>query len=164
MAVEWEGAVAAALGALTGAHAEKQKATIIALVDARLAGKPEESVWDRPETCNRRTYHMRWKHDPAFAGALAEVQRLASEFKDSRVVRALAQAAERLALASPVAAAKVIELLGAGDERVRLQAAFGILDRAGQETASKGPQSAVLRVVYDDGVRDTSAEAAPEAA
>jgi hypothetical protein len=145
---EWEAAVASAFEGLTEPHREKKKATIIALVDARLAGKPEETVWGRPEVCNRRTYHMKWHHDPEFAAALAEVTRLATQWKDGRVVRALQDAAERMALASPVAAMKVIALLGSADENVRLRASFGILDRAGEETASKAQPAGAQVLIY----------------
>lgn len=137
MAGEWVEAVEAAFGALTPPHLEKKKATIIALVDARLAGRSEESVWRLPQTCNRGTYHMKWKHDPTFKVCLEEVDRLARQWKDSRTVRALQEAAERLALAAPIAVAKVMGLLASDDESVRLRAALGILDRAGMETATK---------------------------
>lgn len=137
MAGEWVKAVEEAFDDLTPPHLEKKKATIIALVDARLAGKPEESVWKLPEVCNRGTYHLRWKHDPAFAACLEAVTRLARQWKDGRTVRALQEAAERLALAAPVAVGKVLGLLTSEDENVRLRAALAILDRAGVETATK---------------------------
>lgn len=164
MATEWEAAVGAAFATLGGTHWEKKKATILALVDARLAGRPEESVWRLPETCSRQVYHAKWKRDPSFAAALAAVDRLAREWKDGRAVRALQEAAERLALASPVAAATAVRLLGAEDPNIKLRAAFGILDRAGMETATKAAfdNDVTLRVVYDDGVSDSAAEAAPE--
>ena len=138
MAAEWEAAVSSALAGLSEPHREKKKATIIALVDARLAGRSEETIWKRPEVCNRRTYHMRWKQEPDFAEALETVTKLAIDWKDTRSVRALQDAAERLALASPVAVGKVISLLASQDESILLRAAFGILDRAGLETATKG--------------------------
>ena len=62
---------------------------------------------------------------------------LARGWKDGRSLRALGQAAERLALASPVAVAKLIERLQSMDENIILRAATAILDRAGMETAAK---------------------------
>ena len=117
--------------------ADKKKATIIALVDAHLAGRSEETVWGKPETCARKTYHEKWKKDPLFAGVLETVDSLARGWRDGRSLRALNLAAERLALASPVAVAKLIERLKSTDEGIILRAATAILDRAGMETASK---------------------------
>ena len=142
---EWVTTAEAALAGLAGPHLAKKRATIIALVDAHLAGKSEESVWRLPEACSRRIYHQKWKFEPTFIAALAAVDGLARDWKDSRALRALQQAAERLALASPVAAAKAIALLAAADQRVQLQAAFGILDRAGMETASKSSVAAEVK-------------------
>lgn len=135
---EWTDEAQAALSRLDGErHADKMKATILALVDAHLSGQSEETVWGKPETCARNTYHSKWKKDPIFAQVLAEVDALAKGWRDGRSLRALNQAAERLALASPVAVAKLIERLQSMDERIILRAATAILDRAGMETAAK---------------------------
>lgn len=134
---DWESQAAAELNRLTNPYATKKRATVIALVDARLAGKTEESVWGLPETCSRYIYHSKWKKDPTFAEVLERVTALARQWKDLQGIRALGQAAERLALASPVAVARAIALLQSGDDRIVLSAAFGILDRAGVETAVK---------------------------
>jgi len=133
----WVEAVGAAFDGLQQPHREKKKATIIALVDARLAGRSEETVWKLPGVCNRGTYHLKWKKQADFVICLDRVSALATDWRDGRAIRALQEAAERLALATPVAVGKAIVLLGSDDERVRLQAAFGILDRAGVETAAK---------------------------
>ena len=145
MAGEWVDVVQAAFGGLKPPNVDKKKATIIALVDARLAGRPEESVWKQPGVCNRGTYHLKWKKQPDFADCLAEVTRVATTWRDSRALRALQEAAERLALAAPIAVAKATALLGSDDEQIRLRAAFGILDRAGVETASKGSVAAEVK-------------------
>jgi predicted phosphoribosyltransferase len=135
---EWMEAAQGALSRLDGEQwADKKKATILALVDAHLAGRSEETVWDRPETCARNTYHAKWKHSPTFADVLVEVDGLARGWRDGRSLRALNEAAERLALAAPVAVAKLIERLKSDDEAIILRAAVAILDRAGLETAAK---------------------------
>ena len=140
---EWTDEAQATLARLDGeAWADKKKATIVALVDAHLSGQSEETVWGRPETCARNTYHGKWKKDPIFAQVLADVDGLARGWKDGRSVRALGQAAERLALASPVAVAKLIERLQSMDENIILRAATAILDRAGMETAAKSSSQA----------------------
>ena len=139
MAGDWIDAVAAELDRLENPHRDKKRATILAIVDARLAGKSEETVWEprRAETCSRSIYHQKWKFDPVFADVLERVSKAARDYQDGRALRALRQAAERLALASPVAVATAIDALRAEDANVRLRAAFGILDRAGIETSTK---------------------------
>lgn len=139
MAGDWLDAVGAELDRLENPHREKKRATILAIVDARLAGRSEETVWEprRPETCSRQIYHTKWKQEPVFAEVLDAVYRAARQWQDGRALRALRQAAERLALASPVAVATAIDALRAEDANVRLRAAFGILDRAGIETSTK---------------------------
>lgn len=134
---DWEHQAAAELARFTGRHAAKQRATIIALVDARLAGTPEEDVWRRADTCSRTVYHTKWKKDAIFADVLATVESLARNWKSTETVRALTEAARRLALAAPVAAAAAIRRLQDDDGNIALRAAFGILDRAGVETATK---------------------------
>lgn len=135
---DWADAVMADLARLDGLeHEHKRKQTILALVDARLAGRSEETIWERPETCSRSTWHGKWKKQPLMQDVLASVDRAARRWTDTRTIRALAEAAERLQLAAPAAAGKAISLMLSLDDRVALQAAFGVLDRAGVETAPK---------------------------
>lgn len=121
-------------------HREKMIATILAIVDARLAGQSETAVFGRKDTCNVTTYHKKWKHRPAFAACLDNVTKLAQEWQDSKYIRALQTAAERLQLAAPTAAAKLVVLMGNPDPNVQYRAATAVLDRAGVETASKDGQ------------------------
>ena len=138
---DWTEAVMADLERLDGLqHEQKRRQTILALVDARLAGRTEETVWDRPETCARSTWHEKWKREPLMQDVLNAVDRAARRWTDTRTLRALAEASERLQLASPAAAGKAISLMLSDDDRVALQAAFGVLDRAGVETAPKQQQ------------------------
>ena len=95
---EWIDVATEQLSRLENPHREKKRATIIALVDARLAGETEESVWTQPQCCSRNTYHSKWKRDPVFADVLDKVYDLARDWNDGRSVRALDEAAERLAL------------------------------------------------------------------
>lgn len=118
-------------------HYHKRRNTVVALVDARLAGRPEEDVWRRSDTCSRNTYHSKWKRQPLFVEVLASVEQIARTWTDSEELQALRSASRRLALASPAAASKAVEQLDDPDANVVLRAAFGILDRAGKETASK---------------------------
>lgn len=135
--VGWEAEAVAELNRLQPPQVAKKRATVIALVDARLAGQPEESVWGRPDTCSRNIYHSKWKKDPIFSDVLRSVTELARTWHDGRSLRALSKAAELMALASPDAVARAIALMQSMDDAVALRAAFGILDRAGVETATK---------------------------
>jgi hypothetical protein len=139
--MDWTDAVATDLDRLRGLqHEHKRRNTVLAMVDARLAGRSEETVWSQPGTCARSTWHETWKLDPLMQDVLASVERQARRWLDTKAIRALAEAAERLQMASPAAAGKAIALMLSQDDRVALQAAFGVLDRAGVETAPKTQQ------------------------
>lgn len=133
----WTEEAARILGQLSEPHLAKKRATIIALVDARLSGASEESVWGRPETCSRTVYHNKWKKDSTFARVLAEVTRLAQGWEDGRTALALAGAARALALASPKAVGRLVDMLTSLEDAVVVRSAIAILDRAGMETATK---------------------------
>lgn len=162
---DWLTVAAQQLQRIEGQHAAKKKATIIALVDARLAGRAEASVWDRaahPDVCSRTVYHNKWKREPVFSEVLEAVTRLAREWRDGRALRALQQAAEKMALASPLAADQLVSIATAGQvRRARagaggkpvvftepaptadvLRAAVALLDRAGMQTAAKSVSAA----------------------
>lgn len=149
MANDWVSAANAELRRLEGQqHYHKMRNTVLALVDARLAGRSEETVFEREDSCSRNTYHAKWKRQALFAEVLASVEGIAREWKDTEELRALREAARLMALASPGAAGKVIQQLSSGDGNLVLRAAFGILDRAGKETASKS--SVQVDVTADD--------------
>ena len=147
-------------------HYHKMRNTILALVDARLATASEETVWARPDTCSRKTWHVKWKHNPVLMDVLAAVERQVREWRDGEELRALREAARALALASPEAAEQLARMAATGRVRrlsgdgtltpsfedasagdVRL-AAMAVLDRAGKETASKS--SMQVEVTSDD--------------
>lgn len=130
-------------------HKEKMVNTIYHLVDARVSGKPETAVFGRKDTCSQNTYYAKWKNDPSFTACLDTVTALALEWKDGRFARALRTAAERLQLASPNAAAKLVVLMGDRDPNIVFRAATAILDRAGVETAMKSSQSLELETAED---------------
>lgn len=140
---DWKPRASAALARLNDVQwGDKKKATILALVDAHLAGISEETVWGRPETCARNTYHNKWKRDPLFAEVLAEVDRLARDWRDNRALYALEEAAEELRLASPAAVRRLVAIMKqAADLTNSRLAATAVLDRAGMETAAKSSSS-----------------------
>lgn len=140
MAETWSAAIADELEKLNGTPDDpsyrasvivKKRATIIALIDARLAGRSEESVWLRPDTCNRKIYHTKWKKDPLFAEVLERATAIAHRWKDEEGLRAMERAQKLLQLATPHAAATVVDQLKSADERVAQSAAFGILKGTG---------------------------------
>lgn len=162
---DWLTAAAEQLNRIEGQWAAKKKATIIAIVDARLAKKTEATVWDRdkhPDVCSKTVYYKWIDNDPVFVEALAAVSRLATEWRDGRALRALQQAAEKMALASPLAADQLVSIATAGQvRRARagangklvvfteaaatadvLRAAVALLDRAGMQTAAKSVTAA----------------------
>ena len=158
---EWAAAaeITAQLDRLPDPHRQKKRDTVLALVDARLAGRTEESVWKLPQTCSRTTYHTGWKFDPTFAEVLETCTKIARQLRDTRAARAIATAAERLALASPIAAARLIGLLGSTDENVVRLTAAAILDRAGVETATKG-ELVTVDTTLDEWRKDAEARRA----
>ncbi len=136
---DWKTEAMAALARLNDERwADKMKITILALVDAHLAGKSEETVWELPEVCARKTYHEKWKKQPLFAEVLATVDGLARDWKDTRALDPLGVAVQMLRLASPDAVERLIAIMRQeGDLTNSRLAAAAVLDRAGLETASK---------------------------
>lgn len=169
-APDWLPAALAELDRFSEPHLSKKRATVLALVDARLAGRPEESVWNRaeyPDVCSREIFQGKWKKDPTFSSVLANVDALARGWKDGAKLRAINTAAERLALASPVAVGRVVALMSSQDEAIVLRAALGILDRAGVETAQKNDvlltTKSYVTISPDDWDADENADLAPGA-
>ena len=138
-------------------HTQKMIDTIVALVDAKLAGMAIEEVFDRPDTCARATYYNKWKHDPHFDACYKSVLEIAQHWHDNRAANALADAHERLALATPAMVALAVETAlkanKMGDFNAVLRAAFGILDRADDVTAQKGSASVEHAISYIREVR-----------
>ena len=124
-------------------HGQKMKATILALVAANLEQRSEETVWDLPGTCNRSTYHAKWKKNKTFADVLARVRDAAKHHQDTADARAVARASRRIRMASERAAERLEELIDSMDEATARLAAQAILDRAGLETAAKSTQQQI---------------------
>jgi len=145
----WIGEAVAELSRLRNPHRDKKQATIIALVDARISGMPEESIWKRTEVCSRTVYHEKWKKDATFADVLVKVEDLARNWRNTQAVTALSDASKILQLASPRVASGLVKMategyapLDDGDSRLvetseQLRAMVAVLDRASPETAGK---------------------------
>lgn len=134
---EWVEDVTEQLDQIKGKDAQKKRDTIIALVDARLNKRADSTAFRQIGTGHKITYHRSWKHDPTFASVLAEVERLATHWRNQRQARYLAEAADRLAQLAPAAATVLAKAMRSPDLNVALKAAFGVLDRAGLQTAVK---------------------------
>ena len=138
---EWLTAAVAELNRLDDQReADKMRATVIALADARVNHRYDKTVWvraDFPDVCSRTVYNKWRDKNPVFVEVLAAVTKLALDYRDSEELRALQLSRRRLRLASPVAVGRLITLLQSADESIVIRAALGILDRAGDETAAK---------------------------
>lgn len=167
---DWASACLDELDRLQGDHAHKKRNTVIALVDARLAGRSEETVWNLATTCSRNTWHSKWKHDPLLMDVLANVERKARRWTDTRAIRALQDAAEKLMLASPAVADQLVKVATGNYADATaadvVRAGLGVLDRAGVETAPKtqlehglSPElESLLERVYGEAADETEDE------
>lgn len=136
----WLGEVAQELSRIQGAHAQKKRNTVVALVQARLAGKSDEMVWKRDNTCSRSTFHRPggWGEDVVISSVLENATRIAKDWRENRGRRAVERAIEALQLYSPIAANHLFRIMESeSDVGPALRAALLILDRAGIDTAQK---------------------------
>lgn len=123
--------IIAALASFGGAHAEKKRQTIIALVEAELAGDPEETVWSRPDTCSRSTYHARWKRNKQFTRVLALVRDIARKYASAAPAAAMIKARRTMQLGTAPAATRTVRELDNEDGNIALKAAKMIIDATG---------------------------------
>ena len=156
---DWMAQALEAMAQLRGPHLAKKQATILALVDARLSGRSDESVFRQPDTCSRTIWHAKWKRDPIIQEALEAATQAALNWHHGRALRAIAQAREMMTLSTPAAAEEVIKRLRSADDNIVLRAAFGLLDRADFETAPK----ASTRSEQDEPLDDEEQAAIEEA-
>ncbi len=96
--------------------------------DCDLRGEPWRFV------CSQSIYYRKWTHDAAFVGALEAA-------RQELTAQAIASAVVGLQAGTSEAVGEVRRLIREGEaENTRLRAAFGLLDRAGMETAPKSSQ------------------------
>ena len=115
----------------------KKVNTIIALIDARLAGESDASVFRRADCVSRDVWYKKWSKDAVISSVLDNIKELIRPIHDKNALLAMSAAATNMQLASPLAVRRAISLMDSLDEAVSLRAAFGLLDRAGIETAAK---------------------------
>lgn len=137
-------------------------------------GDKDLTAWLAMEQCptSRAAWYRQggrnYLGDPDFARALEIYKLRALAWQMGEEVKAVRQAQNELRTKSLAAARKLVDLLYSSDERVQLDAAKTVLDRAGVETASKqqtqvtGSEREPLRVLIAyDNVDDTLAPAPP---
>lgn len=155
-----DGDVLAALNRLPEPHRQKKRATVLGLVAAKLAGKSEESVFGKEDTCSRNIWHSKWKRDEVISSVLATVLAAAETWRATDELRSLQAASRYLALGAPAAAARLVTMLAHADAAQARLAAQAILDRADFSTAAK---SSSLHGEMDE-LLDDEEQAAVEAA
>ncbi len=150
MEKQWQNALVGIFDGLDGPHLEKKKATILAIVDARLSGQAEERVFERPDTCSRTVWHTKWKRDAEIGGRAERIFQAASEWRDNRTLLALAEAVETLQLSAPDAVNRLVAIMNqAADLTNSRLAAVAVLDRAGTSTASKSSVDVDMSTLSD---------------
>jgi len=104
-----------------------------------------ETVWRKPYSKGGRYYGTEIDGNPDFRAALLAYRTAYIAYESAREEEAVRKAASAYRLAAPKAAEVHIGLMeNANDERVRLQAASEVADRASKDTARKGEVSAAV--------------------
>lgn len=130
-------AVLKALDRLPDPHRQKKRATVLALVGARLAGESDEGVFARSDTCSRSIWYGKWSKDEIISAVLADVLKAAEDWVAGDELEAMRVAKRWLALGTPLAAARLVVMIRDADSSQARLASQAVLDRAGTETASK---------------------------
>lgn len=125
------------LDKIKGHERDKKRLTVIALIDARIGGESDASVFRKAGTVSRDIWYKKWSKDPLIASVLDTIENMVRPARDRAALAAMAGAAATMQLSSPGAVARAVELMQSKDDAVALKAAFGLLDRAGMETAIK---------------------------
>lgn len=110
----WADAAGRELDQIVGRHAAKKRATILAVVGARLRNEPVERIFDRPETCARSVYYGKWLRDPQFSATLARVTTLAQHWQTEQelteLTRRQADWVNKMVAVTDVAADRLAEM------------------------------------------------------
>lgn len=140
-----------ALAAIEEPHQRKKRVTVLRLAEAKSLGLPIGTVFESSDTCGTVTWYGRskedpgWKDDPAIKNALevaiARAQRYQDQVEAQRFElrsRQIELTKDELVDLTKLATQTLADLMmNAGSEKVRLEAAETILDRADEATARK---------------------------
>jgi len=131
MAEPWIEEALTALGTLRGRTARQKRDTILAVVTAKMRGDTVNSVLTSDNSPVSEQGYYRWMKDAEFRKALERVESLAMASQDRESLDRIRRAKRMIAQAAPAAVRELTKiLLTSPDERIRLQAANSILDRA----------------------------------
>jgi hypothetical protein len=159
------------IAALLNQLSPRQQRVLRAYVWQVELGEHLVSEWLASEGCpiSIRAWYKRgdnaaYWNNGAFRAALDAYLRTGQRWRLNQEQRQVERARTTLMQGSTKAALKLVGLVDSESERIALEAANSVLDRADLKTASKAAvdNQVTLRVVYDDGIPDTSAEATPE--
>lgn len=137
-----------ALGAITGPHVQKKRATIIHLAFAVANQQPIVKVFESDDTCNEATWYTKWQYIPEVKGAFGLCRKRALEWADEDLAaRQAAYRRERLlgiarnsAQAPDALALVMLDQAQKGGDRI--SAANSLLTWADPEAAGKAQPAA----------------------
>lgn len=118
----------------------KQESVIIAIASLYATGQgfDNPAFWKRADTCARSTYSKWRKYDPDFVAALEEAKGVVSDWRMQQAADVVEEALLKLQLSTSSFVDRIIQIASTGEnDHVKLQAAFGGLDRASKLTAPK---------------------------
>lgn len=130
---DWSRDALVSLKKIVGKRKEYKRALILKVVRSRLSG----IFLTKSLTSVEYEDYFYFRSDPLFVTVLNEVSQLATVTSDQFALDAITRTQRLLAVKSTKALETAVAVLASEDERVRLQAAFGLLDRAGVATAQK---------------------------
>lgn len=149
-----------ALEQITGEHARKKKTTLLRLAEATGGGLPMSDVFAQKHTCTPQAW-AKWKKDPQISAAYDIAERQCHAYYD-RIEMEQGRLRQRQLAATR---AEIVDMgFGAIEElrallhssnsdRIKLDAIIEILNRGGEETASKSSQDVNLTLARADDVR-----------
>lgn len=115
------------------------------------------STWRRP--AGKGGQYWGTDADPviAFRSAVKLYKDAWLTWETDEEAKALRKAGRELRLLAPKAVERLASLMEWADkDAVRLRAALGVLDRAGIETAAKGPEAVSIQIAYADSDIDSA--------
>jgi hypothetical protein len=155
-----------ALNAIEGPYLEKKRTTVLRLAEGLSSGVPIRDLLNLSDTCDGSVWYGRpsrdktgWKDDPHIKAAYEAALQRAFWWKEQEKVqritlrhRQLGETEDELVDMTKLALETLGELMASAEsEKVRLEAAAQILDRADEVTAVKSMQSMEHSLVTSTG-------------
>lgn len=158
--------VTEALNAIEGPYLEKKRTTVLRLAEGLSSGVPIRDLLNLSDTCDGSVWYGRptkgksgWKDDPLIKAAYDAALQRAFWWKEQEKIqritlrhRQLGETEDELVDMTKLALETLGELMSKADsEKVRLEAAAQILDRADEVTAVKSTQQMEHSLVTKSG-------------